>query len=84
MKIFVVGPSWGYADWIKDGEFVRNIEDAQIVFFTGGADVSPSLYGCKKHPSVWDSPSRDAQEVRMFNKMRPDQLAFGTCRGLIM
>lgn len=83
MKIYVVGPSWNYANWVKDCELVRNIEDAQIVFFTGGADVSPSLYGCVKHPTVWDNPERDIWEKEIFQKMRPDQLAFGTCRGLI-
>jgi Predicted glutamine amidotransferases len=82
MKIYVVGPSWDYANWIKDVEFVHNIEDAQIVLFTGGADVSPSLYGCAKDPTVYSSPRRDEQEVLAFRKMRPDQLAFGTCRGL--
>lgn len=82
MKVYVVGPAWDYANWIKDCEFVRNIEDAQIVFFTGGADVSPSLYGCAKHSTVWDNPRRDKEEVEIFSRIRPDQLAFGTCRGL--
>ena len=82
MKVYVVGSGLSYARWIDGVQIVNDINDANIVFFTGGCDVSPELYGCKRHYSTWDYPSRDAMEVAAFRKMRPDQLAFGTCRGL--
>lgn len=82
MKVFVVGTAVGYARWIDNKTFVNNVEDADLVFFTGGSDVCPALYGCSKHDTTWDYPARDEYEKEVFEKMRPDQLAFGTCRGL--
>lgn len=81
-KVYVVGRQTGYASWIDDCELVNNINDAKIVLFTGGEDVDPRFYGCKRHPSTWSTPERDEYEIKMFNKMRKDQLALGICRGL--
>lgn len=81
-KVYVVGRQTGYASWIDDCELVNNISDAKIVLFTGGEDVDPQFYGCKRHPSTWSTPERDEYEIKMFNKMRKDQLALGICRGL--
>jgi gamma-glutamyl-gamma-aminobutyrate hydrolase PuuD len=82
MKVYVVGESLGYARWIDNCELVDDIEEAQVVFFTGGGDVSPKYYGCKQHPATWPSVYRDEEEIRMFQKVRPNQVVFGTCRGL--
>lgn len=82
MKVYVVGTQWGYARWIDNCELVDDIAEAQVVFFTGGGDVSPKNYGCEQHPSCWPSPWRDEEEIAMFNKVRRDQVCYGTCRGL--
>ena len=82
MKVYVVGSLLGYARWIDNCELVKNIEDANIVFFTGGGDVSPVYYGCKEHPATWPSPYRDKEEIEAFSQVRENQLVFGTCRGL--
>lgn len=82
MKVYVVGYSTGYARFISDLELVSKIEDAQVVLFTGGCDVDPSSYGKKRHPSVYSSLRRDKEEIEAFRKMRKDQLAMGTCRGM--
>lgn len=82
MKVYVVGPQLGYARWIDNCELVRNIEDAQVVFFTGGGDVSPKYYGCVQHPATWPSTYRDIEEIEAFKKIRTNQIAYGTCRGL--
>ncbi len=81
-KVYVVGRGVGYASWIDDCELVNNINDAKIVLFTGGEDVDPKFYGCKRHPSTWSTVERDEYEIEMFKKMRKDQLALGICRGL--
>jgi len=81
-KVFVVGPAKHYSRWIENHELVDNIEDADIVLFTGGEDVDPSLYGCKKHYSTSSNIKRDEEEKAVFEKVRSDQLCIGICRGL--
>lgn len=81
MKIYVVGPATYYADFIKDASLVENIEDAEVVMFTGGEDVDPSLYGCRKHDTTYSNINRDLKEKEIFEKVRPDQLCVGVCRG---
>lgn len=81
-KVYVVGPSVGYSRFIKNMTLVNRIEDADVVLFTGGEDISPELYGCKIHPQTWYNNKRDSMEVSMFKKVRPDQLVYGTCRGI--
>lgn len=80
-NIYVVGRSIGYPSWIKDYELVNNINDADIVFFTGGEDVTPSYYGMEKHPYTWNNPSRDAVEKEIFDSIPSDKFVLGVCRG---
>lgn len=81
-KVYVVGPAKGYAKWLANHVLVDNIEEADIVMFTGGEDVDPSLYGCEKHPTTYSNIKRDLEEKAIFEKVRPDQLCLGICRGL--
>ena len=81
-KIFVVGPAKQYARWINNIEHTNNLEEANIVLFTGGEDVDPSLYGCAKHPTTHSNIKRDLEEKAVFEKVRSDQLCIGICRGL--
>jgi len=81
IKVYVVGEQKNYANFLKDFEMVNNIEDAQVVIFTGGEDVDPKLYGAKKHPTTYSNPERDKYELEMFKKVRTDQLCVGICRG---
>ena len=81
-KVFVVGSAKQYANWIKDHELTNNLEEANIVLFTGGEDVDPSLYGCEKHPTTYSNINRDLEEKAIFDKVKPDQLCLGICRGL--
>lgn len=80
-KVYVVGPAKGYAKWLANHVLVDNIEEADIVMFTGGEDVDPSLYGCEKHPTTYSNIKRDLEEKAIFEKVRPDQLCLGICRG---
>lgn len=82
MKIFVVGSSKNYANFIENAELVNNLEEAQCVLFTGGEDVDPSLYGCEKHKSTYSNLSRDLKEKEIFSKVNPKtQICAGICRG---
>lgn len=60
---------------------VASVSDADIVVFTGGADVSPSLYGEEPIPETNTSPTRDNLEVGIYKGLRKDQIKFGICRG---
>lgn len=81
-KIFIVGNVTQYSNWIKDHILVDNLEDADIVIFTGGEDVDPSLYNCEKHYSTISNIKRDLEEKEIFEKVRPNQICIGICRGL--
>jgi gamma-glutamyl-gamma-aminobutyrate hydrolase PuuD len=81
-KIYVVGNSREYSRWIKNHELVDNLADADIVLFTGGEDVDPSLYGKQKHHTTYSNIHRDLQEKEIFDQVKPNQLCLGICRGL--
>lgn len=82
IKIYVVGPAKQYSRWIENHIYTDNLEEADVVLFTGGEDVDPSLYGCEKHPTTHSNIKRDLEEKAIFEKVRPDQLCIGICRGL--
>ena len=80
-KVYVVGGATDYASWIKNHKLVDNLEDADIVLFTGGEDVDPSLYKCEKHYTTRSNIKRDHEELEIFKKIKHNQLALGICRG---
>lgn len=82
MNIFVVGGATNYANFIEEAQLVDNVERADVVLFTGGEDVDPGLYGCKKHPSTYSNIKRDLEEKAIFEKTDPSkQVCVGICRG---
>ena len=80
-KVYVVGNQRHYANFIDNIELVDDITSADIVIFTGGEDVDPSLYHCKPHPTTYSNLSRDHEEKAVFDNIRSDQLVIGICRG---
>lgn len=84
MKIFVVGGSVGYANFLEGASLVQDIKEADVVLFTGGEDVDPSLYGCEAHPRTYSNLQRDLEEKKVFESVDPSkQVCLGICRGLI-
>lgn len=61
--IYVVGaPSQTeHANWMQ-GTLTDSMQDADLVVFTGGADVEPARYGEPAHRTTYPSPARDARE----------------------
>lgn len=53
---------------------------ADVIVFTGGADVSPTLYGQPAHSKTNISPLRDRYDTGIF-LMNPGVLKVGICRG---
>ena len=80
--VYVVGSAVNYARFIKDTILVDNIEDAAIVLFTGGEDVSPRLYGRERLDCTYSNIERDKKEMAIFKKVQPSQICVGVCRGL--
>lgn len=63
-------------------EVVQDMKEADFVVFTGGADISPSLYGEEHHPSVYCSEERDAAEIAGYKQAVELNLPMlGICRG---
>ena len=81
MKVFVVGGATNYANFLEKASLVDRVEDANVVLFTGGEDVDPSLYGCKREQCTHSNLKRDLAERAIFEKVRPDQVCLGCCRG---
>lgn len=81
MKILVIG-SVNYANWIDNAILVEKMEDCDMVLFTGGADVSPELYGEKPHAQTYSDPNRDKVDTYLFKKaIKLDKFVLGICRG---
>lgn len=81
-KIYIVGTvGREYANWCE-GSITRDMEDASIVLFTGGEDVTPELYGKKAHYTTGNSRMRDAEELAEFKAAREmGKPMLGICRG---
>jgi len=87
-KVFIVGEESGfYTEYTEmflenNWETVYSIKDADLVQFTGGADVTPSFYNECAHKTTHTSPERDRKEALTFNVV--DELKIpmaGICRG---
>ncbi len=61
---------------------VKDLEDADLVVFSGGFDVDPSLYGEQKHPTTYSSLPRDEACLNLFNSCKERGVPMvGICRG---
>lgn len=80
-KVYVVGPQKGYASWME-GSITSNMEEADVVLFTGGEDINPSLYGDVLGQYTGFSDRRDQQELQAWAEAtKLGKVIFGTCRG---
>jgi gamma-glutamyl-gamma-aminobutyrate hydrolase PuuD len=80
-KIFVVGNQKHYAKW-TGYDLVPTMEAADVVMFTGGEDVDPSLYGEKVGQFTAYNRERDDYEIEVFEKAKKlGKKLVGICRG---
>lgn len=83
IKVFVVSSGVGYATPFLpyiNGELVDNLEEADLLWFTGGEDVNPALYGEQAHRRTGFGVQRSYEEDQLI-KLYPEKLKVGTCRG---
>jgi hypothetical protein len=87
MKVFLVGGSTynGYLNWILDVlplSLARSVEEADFVFFAGGEDVNPALYGEKLGYRTSFNQFRDNRELETFKEAQSlGKKLVGVCRG---
>ena len=83
-KVFIVSPDYGFPTIFKRAgwEVSSEINNADMVQFTGGQDINPALYGQKPHPSTYFSTERDKREVSAYNFCKENAIPMaGVCRG---
>lgn len=83
LKIYVVGNAYYYRQAILNSILVKTMEEADIVLFTGGEDVDPSLYREEKHYTTYSNINRDVFEKEEYEKSLQyhNLLRFSICRG---
>lgn len=83
---FISYPSRDYETFISsvcEFDIVYSYEDADLIVFTGGTDISPDMYGHARS-SFTGTPDvrRDKNEEALFHKAKADgKKMFGICRG---
>ncbi len=84
MKIYIVNGNGDYNRlFLSLGFAITNdLNEADIVCFTGGEDVTPSLYGDAKHPYTGNNVYRDTKESNIFEECLTNNVPMvGICRG---
>lgn len=69
--------------FIREGwDIAEDINDADLVQFVGGADVSPELYKQRKHITTYTDPARDELEQQIYLLALEQGIPMaGICRG---
>ena len=83
-KIFIVGFYGGseYINWIPQSQRVFDMKEADLVLFTGGEDVDPSVYHKDVHPTTASNIFRDEKEIAAFKEAKNlGKPMLGICRG---
>lgn len=83
-RVLVVGGGFQYLKMFFDAGFkgATHVQEADIICFTGGADVDPTYYGEEAIPGTYTNLDRDAKESIIYAEALALQKAMvGICRG---
>lgn len=83
-KVYVVGGDLSVRELFRKGGWINvtTVFDADLVCFTGGADVSAHLYNHPKHNATYSYVERDHTEMRVFIECVDKETPMvGICRG---
>lgn len=83
-KVYIEGAVWYYGTmWERWGYEIANSPGvADVIQFTGGEDVSPSMYGEEPHPMTYCNIKRDLMCEDLFNyAVEVGIPCVGICRG---
>jgi len=83
-KVVIIGGGGAYSQMFQmyGWQVVEDIHEADLIQFTGGADVSPEYYGEEKHPATGCNLQQDRREADLH--MIAYELGIpqaGICRG---
>lgn len=87
MDVYVAGPrsdAAGFAEMFTQARCTKanTPSEADLIVFTGGADVDPQLYGETQHSRTYIDSDRDRQEIDLYNYAFTNGIPmFGVCRG---
>lgn len=87
LKVYIEGGNSDYSRLVEHfGEEVYDLDEANVILFTGGSDVTPNLYGETRHARTACNPARDAHEAAIYHTSRAinntvPRAYIGICRG---
>lgn len=87
MEVYVAGDVYeqeAFADWMVQAActFAETPQEADLVVFTGGADVSPELYNMVPHRTTANDFRRDEEDFDLFKLCIDEGIPMlGVCRG---
>ena len=84
LRMYVVGGGMDYIRMFYEAGFrgAKNIDEADVVCFTGGSDVDPQLYGERALTCTHFNSERDKYEMDVFaNALQLGVPMVGICRG---
>ena len=84
LRMYVVGGGMDYIRMFFEAGFrgAKNLDEADVVCFTGGEDVDPQLYGERALTCTRFNTARDQYEMDVFaNALQLDVPMIGICRG---
>lgn len=82
--VYIANPSSEYAGMMRKAGWglTHHVDQADLVMFTGGADVDPALYGEDLHPQSFISPVRDRDDKEVYDEAAALGIPMvGICRG---
>jgi len=81
-RVYIVMGSQGYNNMFAANgyDIAMTPDEADLICFTGGEDVSPMLYEMPKHPSTHCNPVRDQSESDLYHNYYNTPMV-GICRG---
>ena len=83
-SVYIVNGSQEYRDMFLDKGWAvtDTLVKANLVQFTGGADIAPAWYGEKEHPKTYANLLRDQREKLVFEIALANSIPMaGICRG---
>ena len=83
-KVYIKSGSFAEQEMFLDKgwEITFDLDEADLVCFTGGEDVSPSYYGEEVHPKTFCNVHRDDNEAELFTHCVDASIPMvGICRG---
>jgi GMP synthase-like glutamine amidotransferase len=84
MNVYIESGNYEYANLFARVKYdiVYDREAADLVVFTGGEDVSPSLYGDRPHEYTYNNITRDEKEQALYKWCAENNKPMvGICRG---